>query len=73
MQGSSFPKHLEACYSGSMFKDQSAFCSHLIQKISEARVSTNIIQLRLVYNDIDPSWIVETMDSLKQRKRWKCL
>lgn len=60
-------------YPGSMFKDQPAFYSHLIQKILEARVSANVIHLRLVYNDIDPSWIVKTMNSLKQRKRWKCL
>ena len=72
-QGPYFPKYLEICYSGSMFKDQSDFCSHLIRNILEAWVSNNAMHLGFFYNDIDPSWIMETINSLKQRKRWKCL
>lgn len=72
-QGFYFSNHPETCYSGSMFKDQSDFCSHLIHRILEARGSRNAIPFRLVYNDIDPSWTMEAMNSLKQRKRWKCL
>lgn len=64
------PNHLTH-YSGSLLKDQAAFCTHLIHKILAAR-SSNMIHFELVYTNIEPSWAMKTVTSLQQRRRLKC-
>lgn len=65
------PNHLTH-YSGSLFKDQAAFCTHPIHKILAAR-SSDMIHIELVYTNIDPSWAMETANSLHQKRKLKCL